>query len=135
MITPKLYETLDTDERRLWHSHVYEVKSGMLIMPQPALVPGAAWEAAETAEMEDVIVLYGKAYHLWQVDKGHKIPLGEPQLMTSFTQDEQFPEFEKAVEERDMRFGSEWKRKKMIREGIEVPEVHPDADWTWKKRD
>lgn len=61
MITPKLYETLDSDERKLWHSHVFEVKSGMLIMPQPsALVPQAAWEKAETAEMEDVVELYGK---------------------------------------------------------------------------
>jgi hypothetical protein len=33
MITPVLYETLSQEERRLWHSHVYEVKSGMLIMP------------------------------------------------------------------------------------------------------
>lgn len=86
MITPKLYETLDSGERKLWHSHVFEVKSGMLIMPQPsALVPQAAWERAETSEMEDVIELYGKVYHLWQVDQGHKIPLGEPKLMTSIS--------------------------------------------------
>lgn len=105
MITPKLYETLESAERKLWHSHVFEVKSGMLIMPQPsALVPQAAWDKAETAEMEDVVELYGKVsqligptsecrqlaysiqvYHLWQVDKGHKIPLGEPKLMTSFS--------------------------------------------------
>lgn len=61
MVTPKLYATLDADERKLWHSHVFEVKSGMLIMPQPsALVPNAAWDKAETAEMEDVVELYGK---------------------------------------------------------------------------
>lgn len=86
MITPKLYATLDTDERKLWHSHVFEVKSGMLIMPQPSVaVPQSAWEMAETKEMEDVIELYGKVYHLWQVDRGDKIPLGEPKLMTSFS--------------------------------------------------
>lgn len=65
MITPKLYETLEPEERNLWHSHVFEVKSGMLIMPQPsALVPQAAWEKAETAEMEDVVELYGKVSRL-----------------------------------------------------------------------
>lgn len=59
-------------------------------MPQPSvLVPQAAWEKAETSEMEQVVELYGKVYHLWQVDKGHKIPLGEPKLMTSFS--ESFP--------------------------------------------
>ncbi|PSR82674.1 hypothetical protein BD289DRAFT_11069 [Coniella lustricola] len=133
MITPKLYETLDSEERKLWHSHVFEVKSGMLIMPQPsAVVPQAAWEKAESAEMEDVVELYGKVYHLWQVDKGHKIPLGEPKLMTSFTEPEQFPEFEKVVGERDARFGSDWKRKKEVREYIKEPKIHPDADATWK---
>lgn len=61
MITSKLFQTLDAEERKLWHSHVFEVKSGMLIMPQPSvLVPQAAWEKAETAEMEDVVELYGK---------------------------------------------------------------------------
>ncbi|KAJ0110224.1 DUF1264 domain-containing protein [Diaporthe amygdali] len=133
MITPKLYATLDAEERRLWHSHVFEVKSGMLVMPQPsALVPQAAWERAEAAEMEDVVELYGKVYHLWQVDKGHKIPLGEPKLMTSFTKAEQMPDFEKVVGERDARFaGVDWKRKKEIREYIKEPEIHPDADATW----
>ncbi|KAK2597551.1 hypothetical protein N8I77_012330 [Diaporthe amygdali] len=136
MITPKLYATLDAEERRLWHSHVFEVKSGMLVMPQPsALVPQAAWERAEAAEMEDVVELYGKVYHLWQVDKGHKIPLGEPKLMTSFTKPEQMPDFEKVVGERDARFaGVDWKRKKEIREYIKEPEIHPDADATWKKQ-
>ncbi|KAK5989355.1 Oil body-associated protein 1B [Cladobotryum mycophilum] len=53
MITPYLYESLLPEERRLWHSHVYEVKSGMLIMPKgSAAVPSAAWEEAEKREME-----------------------------------------------------------------------------------
>ncbi|KAK0629374.1 hypothetical protein B0T17DRAFT_184266 [Bombardia bombarda] len=136
MISPKLYETLDSDERKLWHSHVFEVKSGMLIMPQPsALVPQAAWDKAETAEMEQVVELYGKIYHLWQVDKGHKLPLGEPQLMTSFTSADQFPDMEKHLDERDSRFqGADWRKKKELRESIPEPEIHPDADSTWKKQ-
>ena len=52
MISPKLYETLDAEEQKLWHSHVFEVKSGMLIMPRPTGVPEAAWEVAENKEME-----------------------------------------------------------------------------------
>lgn len=132
MITPRLYHTLDHEERKLWHSHVFEVKSGMLIMPQPQLVPSRAWEAAETKEMEDVVELYGKVYHLWQVDKGDKLPLGEPKLMTSFTAADQF-DFERMVGDRDARFGSDWKRKKELREGIKEPSIHPDADHAWRK--
>ena len=33
MISPRLYNDLPTSERKLWHSHKFEVKSGMLIMP------------------------------------------------------------------------------------------------------
>ncbi|KAI1769033.1 DUF1264-domain-containing protein [Hypoxylon sp. FL1150] len=134
MITPKLYASLPPEERKLWHSHVYEVKSGMLIMPGPT-TPGLqqAWEAAETQEMKHVIGLYGKVYHLWQTDRGDALPLGEPKLMTSFTADNQF-DFEKAVGERDKRFGTDWKRKKELREGIEVPQIHRDADAAWKRR-
>ena len=43
MIKPHLYEGLDAEERALWHSHVFEVKSGMLIMPTPKGMPNSAW--------------------------------------------------------------------------------------------
>ncbi|KAF2103930.1 DUF1264-domain-containing protein [Rhizodiscina lignyota] len=133
MVSPRIYSTLPPEERKLWHSHVFEVKSGMLIMPQPSVVPASAWEVAETKEMEDVIHIYGKVYHLWQTDRGDKVPMGEPKLMTSYTESGQF-EFEKMVGERDERFGSDWRRKKELREGIAELDVHPDADATWKTK-
>ncbi|KAF2663650.1 DUF1264-domain-containing protein [Microthyrium microscopicum] len=132
MISPRLYNDLPQDERKLWHSHVFEVKSGMLIMPKPAAIPEIVWEAPEGKEMEDVVTWYGKVYHLWQVDRGDKVPLGEPQLMTSFTNDSHFPQFEKELRDRDARFGSDFKVKKEARKGIEVPEIHGDADQAWK---
>ena len=131
LIKPHLYEKLEPEERKLWHSHVFEVKSGMLMMPSPAAVPNAAWELAETEEMKEVIGLYGKVYHLWQVDKGHELPLGEPQLMTSFTREGQF-DVEKVVGERDHRFGVDSKQKAEKRKDIAEPQIHPDADWAWK---
>lgn len=133
MITPRLYETLDPEERKLWHSHVFEVKSGMLIMPQPA-VPDAAWEVAENKEMEQVVHLYGKVYHLWQVDRGDKLPLGEPQLMTSYTAPDQL-DFDKVLADRDRRFNTDYKRKREVRKYIDEPEIHPDADQTWKGKE
>jgi hypothetical protein len=134
MITPELYSTLPVEERQLWHSHVYEVKSGMLIMPGPT-APGLAqaWETAETEEMKEVVHLYGKVYHLWQTDRGDSLPLGEPKLMTSFTSDGQF-DFETVVGDRDRRFGTDWRQKKELRKGIMEPEIHVDADHAWKAR-
>lgn len=133
MISPKLYHTLPAAEQKLWHSHAFEVKSGMLIMPRPAHVPEAAWEVAENGEMEQVVGLYGKVYHLWQTDRGDTLPLGPPQLMTSYTAEDQMPGFEERVKERDQRFGSDYMRKREVREYIEVPEIHENADATWAK--
>jgi len=130
MITPRLYETLDQEERKLWHSHNYEVKSGMLIMPNPA-IPNAVWEVAETEEMKEVVGLYGKTFHFWQVDRGDMLPLGKPELMMSFTQDQQVP-WDK-VNARDDRFGVSTGVKKEKRAGIPDVDVHGDADGCWKK--
>jgi hypothetical protein len=130
MITPKIYNTLPQSERELWHSHVYEVKSGMLIMPTPNGVPKSAWQMAENSEMKDIIPLYGKAYHLWQVDRGDKVPLGAPQLMGSFGNDEMLekvhPEGKKGLlTDRDKRFGADYEANARSRKDIEEPEIHP----------
>ncbi|KAK5136968.1 hypothetical protein LTR08_001475 [Meristemomyces frigidus] len=132
MVTPRIYETLDQEERKLWHSHVFEVKSGMLVMPAPAAVPNAVWGAAELKEMETVVELYGKVYHLWQTDRGDQLPLGQPNLMTSFTTKDQF-DFEKHVGERDARFGIDSTKKAEMRAYIQEPKIHEDADWAWKE--
>ena len=105
----------------------------MLIMPKAAAVPEAAWEIAENKDMEEVIHLYGKIYHLWQTDRGDKLPLGPPQLMTSYTAADQMPDFEKRLKDRDARFGTDSARKKQVREYIAQPEIHPNADATWAK--
>ncbi|KAF8966767.1 hypothetical protein BDZ97DRAFT_1917286 [Flammula alnicola] len=134
MISPKVYETLEPEERLLWHSHVFEVKSGMLIMPKPHLVPETVWEVAENKEMEDLVQVYGKTYHMWQVDRGDKLPLGAPKLMTSVTESDVTPGLWEKVAERDKKLGSDYKRKTEVREKIKSPKIHPDADhWTAEK--
>jgi hypothetical protein len=70
MVPRDVYETFPEEERRLWHSHEYEVKSGMLILPKPAAIEGSEWEKAE------IINLYGKTWHFWEVDAGHEFPMG-----------------------------------------------------------
>lgn len=102
--------------------------------------------------MKEVVHLYGKVFHLWQTDRGDKLPLGKPELMyapsnvltacicdlltvlyrTSFTANNQF-DFDTAVGDRDRRFGVDSKQKAEKRAGIEEPKIHPDADATWKK--
>ena len=124
MISAKVFKTLDPEERKLWHSHVFEVKSGMLIMAGPNGLPTGAWEVAETKEMEDVIGLYGKTYHFWQVDRGDNLPLGGPELMMSFTTEEQCPGFKGMVGERDSRFKVNHEQKAEKRSYIQDPPIH-----------
>jgi hypothetical protein len=74
MVSARLFETLDPEEQKLWHSHVFEVKSG--IHEKPSGVPETVWLTAETKAMEEIITLYGKTFHFWEVDKGDRLPLG-----------------------------------------------------------
>ena len=124
MISAALFKTLSAEERKLWHSHVFEVKSGMLIMPGPNGLPTGIWEEAETKEMEQVVGLYGKTYHFWQIDRGDKLPLGKPQLMMSFTDEKQHPRFKELVSERDRRYQVDHEQKAKKRAYIEEPEIH-----------
>lgn len=82
MISDKLFAGLPDAEKPLWHSHLFEVKGGILVAPG---LP----EAAETAEMAKLARTYGKVFHFWQFDRGDTLPLGPPQLMMSFTDDGQ----------------------------------------------
>ncbi|KAL2864994.1 OBAP family protein [Aspergillus lucknowensis] len=137
MVTPRLFDTLPADERKLWHTHEYEVKSGMLIMPTPRGIPNAAWEAAETAEMRDLVPLYGKTFHFWQVDRGDPVPLGRPELMLSFTGEDKVRDavgggLGELVKGRDERFGVDTGVKAEKRKGIPGVEKHPDADAMWE---
>jgi len=82
IISEKIFKTLPEKERKFWHSHVYEVKSGMLTNPD---VP----YAAEKIVMSDLINTYGKTVHLRQIGRGDNLPFGEPKLMMAFTHDGQ----------------------------------------------
>lgn len=49
----------------------------MLVLPKPAAMSSEEWEKAEVEAMDEVVGLYGKTWHFWQVDKGDELPLGE----------------------------------------------------------
>ncbi|WEW61032.1 hypothetical protein PRK78_006521 [Emydomyces testavorans] len=139
MVTPKIYETLPEEERKLWHSHEFEVKSGMLVMPAPKGMLSTAWDKAELAEMENVVPLYGKTYHMWQVDRGDAVPMGAPQLMGSFTSEEAVKKacpggMQQLADSTMKSHGIDIMKKKEERVGVRPGwKIHPDADAFWKK--
>jgi hypothetical protein len=96
VVSGKLFESLPEEEKAMWHSHRYEVKSGQLVGP-------GTDDAAEHELMEDLISTYGKTWHTWQDDPD--LPLGAPVLMMGFTADGQVkPEL---VDKRDQDLPSE----------------------------
>ena len=112
IISEKLFQTLPEEEKKLWHSHVYEVKSGSLIAPR---LP----DLAEN-ELKKLIGTYGKTWHTWQVDRGDQLPLGIPKLMMGFTADGQAnPQM---VANRDKGYGISSEEKKKARANISA---HP----------
>jgi hypothetical protein len=123
IISEKLFKTLAEEERKLWHSHVYEVKSGTLIAPG---LP----KAAEHELMEEIVSTYGKTFHTWHTDKDLELPLGTPQLMMGFTKDGQLKSELKNSRDERLKISSEKNRQN--RADIPTPTVQPGAN-AWEK--
>ena len=118
IITAERFQSLPIEEQRLWHSHHYEVKSGVLVAPG---IP----ELAERAYFRDLVTTYGKTFHTWQYDRDD-FPYGIPQLMMGFTADGQVNEA--LIAKRDRRFGFSTAAKRSSRSGIPMPAVAPGAN-------
>ncbi|KAI9729731.1 MAG: hypothetical protein M1834_006682 [Cirrosporium novae-zelandiae] len=131
MVPKHVYESFPPEEQKLWHSHVFEVKSGMLILPKPADKTAEEWEQAELEAMKEITTLYGKTWHFWQVDKGDQYPLGSPVLMGSLTQPSQC-DLDTALEKRNKDFGVHHADKAKKREDISHFDIHDAADSWWK---
>jgi hypothetical protein len=117
-----LFKTLPAEEKKLWHSHAYEVKSGLLVAPGLGAGP-------EKELMKGFATTYGKTWHTWQVDRGDALPLGIPQLMMGFTADGQVDPG--LVAARDQDVGVSTGEAARRRAGLPAPAVDPAAD-SWK---
>jgi hypothetical protein len=123
IVSETLFKDMPADEKRLWHSHMHEVRSGQLIAPG---IP----EVAEHEFMEKIARTYGKTWHTWHTDRKHSLPLGTPMLMMGFTQDGQADP--KMVAERDARFAVSSSDNRKRRADIQYPPVDPEAD-AWQR--
>ncbi|KAF4378385.1 hypothetical protein CsatB_026410 [Cannabis sativa] len=121
LVSENLFMTLPDEEKPLWHSHEYEVKSGILFMPG---IPGPI----QRKDLEKVAKTYGKTYHFWQVDRGDALPLGLPQLMMSFTEDGQLHDH--LAKDVQKRFGVNYEEEREKRAYMKGPDhgIHPKAN-------
>ena len=123
MISERLFKTLPPEEKKLWHSHQYEVKSGSLIAPG---LP----QTAEKALMTKVANTYGKTWHTWHTDRDKTLPVGIPALMMGFTADGQLDN--RLLADRDKRFDVDSKAIRQQRADIVTRPTVPGAN-AWQQ--
>lgn len=123
IITERLFRQLPYEEKLLWHSHVYEVKSGELIAPG---LP----QAAEKELMEKLVATYGKTIHTWHTDQNRSLPVGSPMLMMGFTADGQLDG--RLLADRDKRLNVATRKRKENRADIPLPKIEEGAN-AWQK--
>lgn len=124
IISGPAFEQLPIEERELWHSHQYEVTSGLLVEPG---MP----ENVDKEAMKILVNTYGKTFHTWRYDsKNNSIPLGIPEIVNGYTADGQLdPSY---VESRDRLFGLNHTAIGKNRSDIVAPAVIDGAD-SWKR--
>lgn len=123
IISERLFKTLPPEEKKLWHSHRYEVKSGSLIAPGLPAV-------AEKALMSNIVNTYGKTWHTWHTERDQTLPLGVPALMMGFTQDGQLNPA--LLTDRDRRFDVNTSAIRQQRKDLPAHPVAQGAD-AWEQ--
>jgi hypothetical protein len=118
IVSEKLFRTLPEEDKKLWHSHRYEVKSGTLIAPGLPL-------AAEHEVMKKIVTTYGKVWHLWD-SRQFDLPVGIPALMMAFTADGQL--HAEHLHDRDRRFNVSSAERMHYREDLPTSAVVSGAD-------
>nr|WP_309484696.1 DUF1264 domain-containing protein [Candidatus Pantoea persica] len=120
IISARLYQTLPPEEKKLWHSHDYEVKSGTLIAPS---LP----QAANHALIARIANTYGKT---WHTDRDKTLPLRIPALMMGFTADGQLDN--RLLADHDKRFDIDSRKIRASRADIVTQPVLPGAN-AWQR--
>jgi hypothetical protein len=123
IVSRAMFVKFPGEEKRLWHSHVHEVRSGQLIAPG---IP----QVAEQEFMEEIAGTYGKTWHTWHTDQQRDLPFGIPMLMMGFTQDGQADN--QLIADRDKRFDVSSAENRRKRAEINYPTIDPGAD-AWQK--
>ncbi|EOA15033.1 hypothetical protein CARUB_v10028388mg [Capsella rubella] len=123
IVSERLFETFSLEEQKLWHSHDYEIQTGLLVTPR---VP----ELVAKPELQNIAKTYGKFWCTWQTDRGDKLPLGAPSLMMS-PQDVNMGKIKPGLlKKRDDEYGISTESLKASRVGITGPDrKNPMADY------
>jgi hypothetical protein len=121
-VSEKVFNTFPDEEKKLWFSFAWNAKSGIFTSPTVRL-------EMEHKTMESFTHFYGKVFHFWKLDKGDSLPLGPPELMMTFTRDDQIkPEILQRRNAMTQRSVSDSRADK---DNIPTPATDPMSDY-WK---
>uniref|UniRef100_A0A7N0T445 Uncharacterized protein n=1 Tax=Kalanchoe fedtschenkoi TaxID=63787 RepID=A0A7N0T445_KALFE len=126
IVSDNIFETLEPEEQKLWHSHMHEIKAGLWVNPR---IP----EMILKPELATLAKSYGKFWCTWQVDRGDMLPMGPPALMMSPQEHELGQVKRILVENRDSTYNMSRDALTQYRNDIQGPEggVNRHADhWT-----
>ncbi|KAF8927319.1 hypothetical protein BGZ52_004612 [Haplosporangium bisporale] len=117
IISEKLFNTLDANEKKYWHSHKYEIESGILVQVSMTLVPEMVSRNEEHTQLKTLVNTYGKIWQLWPVnDQGEckHVPTGPAQLLMAFTEGGQVNKALLDKRDKDMGISTEEKHKERV---------------------
>ena len=118
-ISRELFEGLPDEEKKFWHSHHYEVLSGMFVAPDVD-------EQDEPLLMEWLMTTYGKVVDTWHQEE--RLPFGAPRLGMALALDSQVDW--SVVQRMDIDLGlkTNYKQRRQARKTLKVPTRAEGAD-------
>jgi hypothetical protein len=119
VISDRTFRQLPDDEKVLWHSHDYSVRSGLLGVPATT----ASDESRFCSAFQNT---YGKVWWTWDSAREARVPLGIPRLMMAFTRDGQVDPG--IVSQRDQAMETSTRKSRDARASLRGIEIPPGAD-------
>ncbi len=118
-ITKALFDTLSDDERTLWHSHPYEVQSGLFVAPD--LTP-----EDELIVMEWLMGTFGKVADTWSFFDS--FPFGHPKLGMALALDSQVDWDVADLMDQQLNLSTTHQERRQQRADFIAPPATPGAD-------
>jgi len=125
-VTEKVFKKLPDDEKKYWHSHPYEILSGLFV------VMGVTPEE-EQIVLDYLMGTYGKVVDTWQYY--NDMPIGPPQLGYALALDSQVDWDLADRMDKDLNVGTTHKERRAARQDMKKPERADGADaYLFKKQ-
>jgi len=119
VIEKKIFDSLPEEEKPLWHSHVYEVKSGLIAFP--GMDADDEWK-----QLEWLVGTYGKVVDVWH--QGYDLPITPPMVVHALALDSQVDWDLADFQDTLCDLPTTHVQRRKLREKLKVPEKAKGAD-------